>query len=142
MLELSINPTAIVCIFLIILATYANLANDMRSSILGMLCAVMLLCALSSGSNSILIIIIGIVYVSILSLFLTMSQNTNRPKWKLPKYAWLGLITLATAILISSNPYLTFINLATTYSGIADVTLLLFSIALIVLSLLISFLRL
>ena len=143
MLELSINSTAVVCLSLIILVTYANIANDVRSSILGMLCAVMVLCAfLSVRNTSTIAIILGIIYVSILSLFLTMSQNTNRPKWKLPKYAWLGLITLATAILISSNPYLTFINLATTYSGIADVTLLLFSIALIVLSLLISFLRL
>ena len=142
MLELSINSTAVVCLSLIILVTYANIANDVRSSILGMLCAVMVLCAfLSVRNTSTIAIILGIIYVSILSLFLTVSQAPNRAKWKVPKYYWLGFMVLASVILILSNSYPT-IKTATTYSEIADITLFLFSISLLVLSSLIPLLRL
>ncbi len=141
MLELSINSTAIVCLSLIIFATYANIADDVRSSILGGLCVVILLCLfLVTRNTAPIAIIIGIIYVSILSLFLTMSQNKSYPKWKFPKYCWLGFITLASAILIFSTPYSKFIKSAVTCSGIADITLLLASISLLVFSCIISFL--
>ena len=143
MLELSINVTAVVCLSLIILVTYANIANDIRSSILGMLCAVMVLCAfLSVRNTSTIAIILGIIYVSIFSLFLTIAYDSNSRKWKVSKYYWLGFIVLASVALILSNPYLTSIKTTSACSGIADVTLLLFSISLLVLSSLISFLSL
>lgn len=143
MLELSINSTTIVCLSLIILATYANVINDVRSSLLGMLCTVMLLCLfLITKNSSPVAIIIGILYVSVLSLFLTMSQHKNRRKGRFPKCAWIGFITIASAILILPPPYPVFIKTATSYSGIADITILLLSISFLVLSSIISFLRL
>ena len=143
MLELSINATAVVCISLIIFATYANIAHDARSSILGMLGVVIFLCLfLVTKNSSPIAIIIGIIYVSVLSLLLTMPQNQKRPKLKLTKYAVFILIPLASAILVLSNPYPDFIKPSTIYSGIADITLLLFSISLLVLSSFISFLHL
>lgn len=144
MLELSISSTGITYILLIFFATYANLVKNVRSAIMGILCAITILCLLlSSGNNTTIAIIIEIVYVSILAVFLTIAHDKDLPKGKHINYCYLICVALFASVMMitSKHPHVIGVETAIICPEIADITLLLFTIFALVLSSLISFLR-
>lgn len=141
MLELSISTKEIFCISLLILATYANITRDVRSAILGILSTVMLLVFfISAENNSIFAITLGIIYISILSLFFTIAQDTNLPKLNRTKCLCFSSVTLVpiALMILFTNPEFQHIKMHINTTIIEDLSMLICILCSIVISFLSS----
>ena len=140
--ELSISSDEILCFYILTISAYISVSKNARNAVIGAFFTSVAMSLMLYNTCSIVAIIIGIAYVSILSLLLLITKNVEKQRETICiKYdAYFSLVIIALCEISSHSPNMTKLAISS-FTQISELTVLIVTLCMFVMSLIISMIR-